>query len=614
MFPILLLIFVYCLTEANLHSPRMVFTYKESPVKRFPLSEQNLPVQILLERQTDAVTAVGKTHLALYNFSNTEQVPEGRKVQWNGCPNNDCNYKITVVHQREEGKPLFVCGTNSKTVCCDMDLSNTLTCVPTAKVNNVREFVFKEGEQSVLVETEQSTDLYVTYSGAHEHVGIHKFGSKRVRPASHDEEQYYLGLVLSRREDEPLQNKVYAFFKQKNKDTGLGSDMWLPFVSQVCMADAGGSKSNLQFSWTSLMNARLYCGHPGTKQHFSELVDVATVHAYQWQDTRVYALFRNEWGMSAVCVYKIGDIENVFTNSHFIGSEADKTDRKKCVRDSTTIPSEVLKRIEPFSEMKQWVHPVNKSGPVLLKHHNYTRIYVDASLQSTVMFLSLSNGAIHKALQMENHSFIIAEYQPFNYSAHILNLIFHPSSRKLYVNSEAELVQIDMGSCSQYGNICQECVLSRDPYCSWKKKRCTSETGGTYHNVVQGNHSICQDQASFLQLSAKGTNAPADTTVKSIKVPSQSRYFLRCPMSSHHAKYTWHGPEGSRSCNQMEGQCLFLIDSMTPKQEGNYKCESEEMGYQKVLVQYQLKSIAAGRTFHPTLWLFVAAVFKSVWF
>lgn len=48
-------------------------------------------------------------------------------------------------------------------------------------------------------------------------------------------EQYYLGLVLSKREDDPLQNKVYSFYKQKNKDISPGTNMWLPFVSQVCM-------------------------------------------------------------------------------------------------------------------------------------------------------------------------------------------------------------------------------------------------------------------------------------------------------------------------------------------------------------------------------------------
>ena len=48
-------------------------------------------------------------------------------------------------------------------------------------------------------------------------------------------EHYYVGLVLSRQEDNPMQDKVYAFYKEKNRDKGLDSEMWLPFVTQVCM-------------------------------------------------------------------------------------------------------------------------------------------------------------------------------------------------------------------------------------------------------------------------------------------------------------------------------------------------------------------------------------------
>ncbi|KAK5604926.1 hypothetical protein CRENBAI_006521 [Crenichthys baileyi] len=602
---------------ANSHIPRLVFTYKESTVKTFTLHEQNLLIS--LEGQPDAVISVKKTHLDFYHFKNSEKVPKKKKVVWEECPNNDCN--ITVVIQRKEGKLLFVCRTSStRTECCEMDLSKELlTCVPTAKMDNIREFVIKEGEHSLLVETENSTDLYLTYSGAQEHVGIHKFGSKRVRPANHYKEQYYVGLVLSRRQYEVSQNKVYAFYKEKNKDTQLDSDMWLPYVSQVCMADAGGPKKKLQFSWTSLMNARLYCGHPDRKQHFSELVDVATVHSDRWQDTRVYALFRNEWGISAVCVYTIGDIDSIFTSSPFSGSNTDDDvdkQRKTCVPDSTRVTPDVLKKIETVSEMKEWVLPEKKFGPILFKLHNYTGIYVDAfpGNPHTVMFLSLSNGIIHKALHLENHSFVIAEYQPFNHSTHILSVILDPTFRKLYVSSKTELVQMNVENCGQYGKTCQDCVLSRDPYCSWKSNKCTSDTSGTFP-VVRGNLTICsEDQGSTLRLSAEDSARP---TAKNgdVTVPFQSSYFLRCPMSSHHAQYTWHSPEGSSSCNPGEGKCILLIDRMTPKQEGDYTCESEEMGYRKVLTQFHLRITSAGRTFGPTVWVCVVAVFsKSIWF
>lgn len=60
-------------------------------------------------------------------------------------------------------------------------------------------------------------------------------------------------------------------------------------------SDKGGSKKKLQFKWTSLLRARLFCGKADDKVYFSELVDVATLKANLWNDTKVYALFRNEW-------------------------------------------------------------------------------------------------------------------------------------------------------------------------------------------------------------------------------------------------------------------------------------------------------------------------------
>lgn len=48
-------------------------------------------------------------------------------------------------------------------------------------------------------------------------------------------EQHYVGLVLSRPKDNHLQDKVYAFYNERNKDTGAHSSTWLPYVTQVCM-------------------------------------------------------------------------------------------------------------------------------------------------------------------------------------------------------------------------------------------------------------------------------------------------------------------------------------------------------------------------------------------
>uniref|UniRef100_A0A669EE50 Semaphorin-7A n=1 Tax=Oreochromis niloticus TaxID=8128 RepID=A0A669EE50_ORENI len=566
--------------EANFaSSPRMIFTEKETAMKRFSLP-QDPPVQILLEEQPDTALAVGKTCLNIYNFQNQNKSHKSMRLE--NC-NSDCSYNITLVHLMEDANQLFVCGaTDDETVCCNSNFTEQSPICKESLIKDIRTFNIKEGDLSALAESETSAALYITRSGTDESVGIHKFGKARVRPKNHQKEQYYVGLVLSRHKEDPSQNRVYGFYREKNKDTGLFSEMWIPFVTQVCMTDVGGPRNNLQFTWTSQMNARLFCGDPERKQHFSELVDVSTVDADRWQDTKIYALFRNEWGMSAVCVYTIEAINNIFKNSPFKGYTKDQMDRPRtCVNDSTKLQVDTLKKIDKTSEMEQLVHPVGNSGVLLFSHHKYTHIHVDSkpnsrSRNQNVIFLSLNNGGIHKVLHNESHTFVIAEYQPFKQEAHVLSIILQSTFKKLYVNNGSQLVQLDVANCSQYGETCQDCMLSRDPYCGWDGTKCIRETKGSWHDAATGDLSICN-----------GHNALNYT--QRVSIPHHSKYFLQCPVSSRHAQYSWQHDENSTSCSSGKEQCLYLIDNMDSECKGTYKCISQEMGYSKVLVQYELQ-------------------------
>ncbi|XP_019216233.1 semaphorin-7A [Oreochromis niloticus] len=596
-------------------SPRMIFTEKEKAMTRFSLPHDP-PVQILLEDQSDTVLAAGQSYLNTYNFQNHKT--SHKFMRWERCNSisseHDCSYNITLVHQKKDANQLFVCGTDgNERVCCNTDLTmEAPMCLSSENIakliEGIERFNIKEGEPSIFIDSEQSAALYITHSGYDESVGIHKFGKARVRPKNHHKEQHYVGLVLSKREEDPSQSRVYGFYREKNKDTGLFSEMWIPFVTQVCMTDVGGPKNNLQFTWTSQMNARLFCGDPERKQHFSELVDVSTVDADRWQDTKIYALFRNEWGMSAVCIYTIGDIEKIFTNSPFKGYTKDQMDRPRmCVDDSTKLPVETLKKTEKTSEMEQLVHPVGNSGLLLFNHQTYTHIHVDGSPNKgsshhTVIFLSLNNGGIHKVLHNKNDTFLIAEFRPFNYTEQI-SFILHPSSKKLYVNSGSQLVQLDVANCSQYGETCQDCMLSRDPYCGWDGTKCIRETNGIWHDAATGNLAICQEHA------AKEFPNPKKDVVR-----FHTKHFLQCPVSSRHAQYSWQHLQISSSCIGKPDHCFYLINSMGPEQEGTHTCVSEEMGYRKILAQYQLQlgNKVVGLQSKPMIWVCLVVVLIQI--
>lgn len=98
-----------------------------------------------------------------------------------------------------------------------------------------------------------------------------------------------------------------------------------------------------------------------------------------------------------------------------------------------------------------------------------------------------------------SEAFVIAAYLPDRHRSIVASIMFHPSSvsyqaaahqaqlsnlfttvfvcgrlqRKLYVQTKSELVQLDVSSCSHYGDKCEDCVLARDPYCGWNGTHCT---------------------------------------------------------------------------------------------------------------------------------------------
>lgn len=130
-------------------------------------------------------------------------------------------------------------------------------------------------------------------------------------------------------------------------------------------------------------------------------------------------------------------------------------------------------------------------------------------------------------------------------------------------------------------------------------------------------HEAKQIYAFFFSASRYSSSGHSDKDVKNIRVPAESMYFFQCPVSSHHAQYSWHHNGSSTSCSRQEQNCLHLINGMSPEQEGTYTCVSEEMGYIKVLAQYQVQMMtgAAGRLSGPLLWvcLVLAVLIKSLY-
>ena len=63
----------------------------------------------------------------------------------------------------------------------------------------------------------------------------------------------------------------------------------------ILQVDEGGSIRFFQNMWTSFLKARLVCGFPEESLYFNRLQDIYVLHADDWHDTRVYALFTSSW-------------------------------------------------------------------------------------------------------------------------------------------------------------------------------------------------------------------------------------------------------------------------------------------------------------------------------
>lgn len=577
----------------------MIFTEKDTSIMRQGIFSPPA-AEILIER--DAVKVIGTTRISLIHFQTPQKMPVDMSVTWDKCEaqTEACVFNTSVVHKSQESNLLFMCGTNGEeNACCYMTISeDSAKCSPSDKVQSLQERItgydLKDAEASAFVEGADSADLYIADSGSH---GIRRFGKHFVLPAQQGGERRYVKLIVSKQNsiDDVIQDKVYGFYNEKNmiRDDMYGNT-WKPYVTQICTTDKGGPKRILQFTWTSQLNARLFCGDVDQKQHFSELLDVVTVESEHWPDTRVYGLFQNEWGMRAVCVYTLQNIDHIFKTSPFKDSNNQPNRPRTCVADSTKLSSETLKQIAANCEMEKCIEPVSSPRPLVISGHRYTHITAHdfrdhRDHNHTVLFLSLQNGAVHKVAHRQSGSeakmFLIAEFKPFNHRAHIVRMSLNPSTRQLVVASWTEVAQVDLVNCGRYGNTCEECVLARDPYCGWSDGHCT-ESG--HLQDIEGDISICP-KSTHIKVHRLAAHEKVEDPVVAISVPRGSRYFLECPVSSHHAQYTWHHGNRAASCIGTQHQCLLLIYSMQSEQEGEYTCESEERGHRRELVQYRLR-------------------------
>ncbi|XP_030587644.1 semaphorin-7A [Archocentrus centrarchus] len=517
------------------------------------------------------------------------------------CQEGPCENVITVIEKFQNN--LFVCGTNGeKPQCLQLRPSvnnQSLEIVESREGTGISPFVYTQNSLSLTVEGDLYAAAPLDADGST--LQFRRKAGSRTNVWMYDNwvsEPTFISASWVQRKDDPDNEKIYIFFREKNSDHNREADPLISRVARVCKMDEGGSKRFFQNMWTSFLKARLVCGFPEKSLYFNLLQDVYVMHADDWQDTRVYALFTSSWNATAVCIYSIQMIEEIFENSSFKGynNEVPTPRPGMCSKNSKALPRATVNVVKDYPEMTDWVHSLRPTAPFFISTNNYTKIAVDrvqAADQQfyNILLLATDSGKIHKVLEVGSEPFIISETQLSN-SSTIQSMKLDSKKKTLIVGFSERISAVDLQSCQEYNNSCQECVLARDPYCAWTTFGCTSNVTGGIQNIMNGQTSVCP--------SAVGEQEPRNRTKREVTAPPSLHlrtvhsvpwgvpFYLSCPIDSYHAEYTWEGKGQSRPCLQMLTNCLHLIPSMSQENYGKYDCVSKERDYTKVVRTYEL--------------------------
>ncbi|XP_046890503.1 semaphorin-7A [Hypomesus transpacificus] len=518
------------------------------------------------------------------------------------CTEEPCQNVITVIQHFQDS--VFVCGTNGHKPQCWKLYSRidnkTHEIVESYEGIGISPHVYTHNSLSLTVEG----DLYAAapLDGDGSSLQFRRKAGSRTNVWMYDtwvSEPTFISANWIQRSDDPHNEKIYVFFREKNSDNSPEADPWISRVARVCKIDEGGSKRFFQNMWTSFLKARLVCGIPKESLYFNRLQDIFVLHSEDWKASKVYGLFTSSWNSTAVCIYSMEEIDRIFENSTFKGFDKEIPNPRpgKCVSNSKTLPLDTINVVKDHPEMSDWIHSIHPRIPFYISSNNYTKIAVDQVQAAdehmhNVLLLATDSGKIHKILEDGSEPFIISEIQSSNHSDIIRSIKLESAKRKLVVGFSEQISTLDLERCQDYNGSCEDCVLARDPYCAWSKSGCTPTVPGSIQNILDGQTSVCRkttEESKKLNRTKRETQPPSSAPLVAVhKVPQNAPFYLSCPIDSYHAVYTWEHGGHSKPCLPMQANCLHLIPAMTEENYGHYICVSKERDYNKTVKEYQL--------------------------
>uniref|UniRef100_A0A3Q4MK60 Sema domain, immunoglobulin domain (Ig), short basic domain, secreted, (semaphorin) 3Ga n=1 Tax=Neolamprologus brichardi TaxID=32507 RepID=A0A3Q4MK60_NEOBR len=419
-------------------------------------------------------------------------------------------------------------------------------------------------------------------------------------------------------------DKLYFFFREKSLDSSGGaSPTVLARVGRVCLNDEGGQKS-LVNRWTTFLKARLICsviGEDGVETRFDELRDVFIQPTQDERNPMVYALFTTAGSVfkgSAVCVYSMADIRNVFNGpfAHKHGHNYQWTEYTgkipyprpgTCpggtftpgIQSSKNFSDEAVNFIRAHPLMFHSVYPIHRR-PLVVRtgvDYRYTALVVDqvdaVDGRYEVLFLGTDRGTVQKVIVLPKdptsmEELTLEEVEVFRVLCSKKRVFFFLlvlPQQQLYVSSDAGLTQVSLHRCGVYGRACSDCCLARDPYCAWDGESCSAFTPSTKRRSRR------QDVKHGDPLrQCRGFNAK-ETVQFGVEGSST---FLECQPRSPQATVKWlFQREGKRKLNRAEGVVKtnhgILLKSLNQTDAGLYHCLATENNFKHTVTRIALR-------------------------
>ncbi|KAM4039745.1 semaphorin-7A isoform 1-T1 [Anomaloglossus baeobatrachus] len=397
--------------------------------------------------------------------------------------------------------------------------------------------------------------------------------------------EFVKSLVVEK--EDKLQNKILLFFTEDNTETRTIENR-LSMVAQICKDDQGSAKNSIRYVFSTALKSRLICGNQVTGQYYPHLQDIYFLQGKT--ENVIYGLFKNSWNHSAVCSYKVQDIELLFNTSSLLGSSKNelKSHPGTCLPPPTLTPQETSEEVSNHPELTKWLWP-SRNRTVFQNVVLYKKIVVDeiVAVNQKILILGTDDGTIHKSLQWEDEPYPIIEVQPFKQKGKLQ--FMELKQHVLYVGTTHEISRLSLDNCTVYNN-CTDCVQSMDPFCGWIEGKCES--------VLKRNSSLGQQNVND---TCESQNESSKEYQKEDKNPHKVFTCLTVTVSILPSYNVKDGNlEIFQKCNN--DTCNLIIKNVTNPTE--YKCTAIEMEPQHAEVKNRLNTA----TKIQCIWLLVLTI------